>query len=243
MARPSTAYVATSTRTPLDSSDHARSPPPSPSRPGLPFAISSPIGPPFAPVPEDYGGYKTKPQPARLSARLPMPSEVSIGWHAHWLSRLRSALRLLVIVLSGAVVVFLVHTLEIFRGNTYLDLRKGELPMTWPARTNLAPTLILFAVAAANFLGSVAILALSFTRRFSRPIRSRDVYRVVAGSLSVLLWAAAIAAFTLLDKASKASLGRYACTNKNVLSNGRYQYLAVCEEQVRSAPSRHACIR
>ncbi|KAF2682102.1 hypothetical protein K458DRAFT_308068 [Lentithecium fluviatile CBS 122367] len=160
-----------------------------------------------------------------------MTSDISITGHAHWLSRLRSALRLLVIVLSGAVVVFLVHTLEIFRGNTYLDLRKGELPMTWPARTNLAPTLILFAVAAAHFLASIAILGLSFTRSFRRPIRSRDLYRVVAGSFGVVLWAAGLAAFTLLDRASKASLGRYACTNKNVMSNGRFQYRAVCEEQ------------
>lgn len=161
-----------------------------------------------------------------------MPPEVSFGWHAHWLSRLRSALRLLVIVLSGAVIVFLVHTLEIFRGNRYLDLRKGELPMTWPARTNLAPTLILFAVATGSFIASVTILALSFKRSFRRPIRSRDVYRVLAGVLGVVLWAGAIAAFSLIDKRSKASLGRYACSNKNVMSNGRYQYRAVCEEQV-----------
>ncbi|KAF2248784.1 hypothetical protein BU26DRAFT_427256 [Trematosphaeria pertusa] len=159
-----------------------------------------------------------------------MHPELSIQ-HAPWLSRLRSALRLLIIVLSGAVVVFLVHTLEIFRGNTYLDLRKGELPMTWPARTNLIPTLILFAIAAANFLASVSTLALSFTRSFRRPIRSRDLYRIVAGSFGVLSWGAALAAFTLLDKASKASLGRYACSNKNVMSNGRYQYRTVCEEQ------------
>jgi hypothetical protein len=162
-----------------------------------------------------------------------MGSELSVSWHTHWLSRLRSALRLLVIVLSGAVVVFLVHTLEIFRGNTYLDLRKGELPMTWPAHTNLVPTLILFAVAAAHLLASIALLGLSFTRSFRRPLRSRDLYRVVAGSFGVICWGAALAAFTLLDRASKASLGRYACSNKNVMSNGRFQYRAVCEEQVR----------
>jgi hypothetical protein len=170
-----------------------------------------------------------------------MTSDISIGWHAHWLSRLRSALRLLVIVLSGAVVVFLVHTLEIFRGNTYLDLRKGELPMTWPAHTNLIPTLILFAVAAAHFLVSVAILGLSFTRSFRRPLRSRDLYRVVAGSFGVALWAAALAAFTLLDRASKASLGRYACHNKNVMSNGRFQYRTICEEQVRPSHTLICC--
>jgi hypothetical protein len=160
-----------------------------------------------------------------------MNSELSLSWQTHWLSRLRSALRLLVIVLSGAVVVFLVHTLEIYRGNRYLDLRKGELPMTWPARTNLIPTIILFAVAAAHFLASLAVVALSFTRSFRRPIRSRDLYRIVAGSFSVALWGTALAAFTLLDKASKASLGRYACTNRNVMSNGRFQYRTVCEEQ------------
>ncbi|PSN62097.1 hypothetical protein BS50DRAFT_460115, partial [Corynespora cassiicola Philippines] len=149
----------------------------------------------------------------------------------HWLSRLRSALRLLIIVLSGAVVIMLVHTLEIYRGNKYLDLRNGELPMTWPAHTNLAPTLILFAIAAANFLASVAILTLSFTRSFRRPMRSRDIYRIVAGSFGVVLWVTALVVFNLLDKASKASLGRYACTNRNVMSNGRFQYRAVCEEQ------------
>lgn len=224
------AYIASSPRTHLDSPDLPPSPTSTPK--SSRWIISSPIGPPFYPVAEDYGGYKFTPQPTRFSARTPMHPELSIQ-HAPWLSRLRSALRLLIIVLSGAVVVFLVHTLEIFRGNTYLDLRKGELPMTWPARTNLIPTLILFAIAAANFLASVSTLALSFTRSFRRPIRSRDLYRIVAGSFGVLSWGAALAAFTLLDKASKASLGRYACSNKNVMSNGRYQYRTVCEEQVR----------
>ncbi|KAF1966073.1 hypothetical protein BU23DRAFT_584648 [Bimuria novae-zelandiae CBS 107.79] len=159
-----------------------------------------------------------------------MPFELS-SWHAHWLSRLRSALRLLVIVLSGAVIVFLVHTLEIFRGNRYIDLRKNELPMTWPARTNLAPTLIFLAVAVGSFLASVTVVALSFKRNFRRPTRSVGIYRVVGGCFSVLLWAVAIAEFSLLDRASKASLGRYSCGNSHVLSNGRYQYRAVCEEQ------------
>jgi len=154
------------------------------------------------------------------------------SWQSHWLSRLRSALRLLVLVLSGAVIVFLVHTLEIFRGNRYLDLRKGELPMTWPARTNLAPTLILFTVAVLNFLASAAVVAMSLKRSFRRPIRTRGVYRILGGSLGVVLWIAALAAFSLLDRSSKASLGRYSCGNKHVLSNGRYQYAAVCEEQV-----------
>ncbi|KAF2796289.1 hypothetical protein K505DRAFT_238138 [Melanomma pulvis-pyrius CBS 109.77] len=159
-----------------------------------------------------------------------MPSELSV-YKPHWLSRLRSALRLLIIVLSGGVAVMLVHTLHVYRGNTYLDLRKGELPMTWPARTNLAPTLILLCIATANFVASVAIMSVSFTKSFRRPMRSRDIYRIVAGSFGVILWTTALVVFNLLGKASKASLGRYACTNKNVMSNGRYQYRAVCEEQ------------
>jgi hypothetical protein len=162
-----------------------------------------------------------------------MPLELAISSRAHWLSRVRSCLRLLIIVLSGAVVCMLMHTFEIYRGNRYIDLRKGELPMVWPAHTNLAPTIILFAIAAGNFLASVAILTLSLKRSFRRPFRSRDVYRIVAGSFGVIMWITALVVFNLLDKASKASLGRYSCTNANVLTNGRYQYRAVCEEQVR----------
>ncbi|KAJ4329745.1 hypothetical protein N0V95_010154 [Ascochyta clinopodiicola] len=150
---------------------------------------------------------------------------------AHWLSRVRSCLRLLIIVLSGAVVSMLMHTLGVYRGNRYLELRKGEIPMVWPARTNLAPTIILVAVAGANFLASVAILSLSLKRSFRRPIRSRDLYRIVVGSFGVVLWAAALVVFHLLDNASKASLGRYSCTNQGLMTNGRYQYRAVCEEQ------------
>jgi hypothetical protein len=152
---------------------------------------------------------------------------------AHWLSRVRSCLRLLIIVLSGAVVFMLMHTLSIYRGNRYLDLRQGEIPMVWPAHTNLAPTIILMAIAGINFLASVAILALSFKRSFRRPIRKRDLYRIVAGSVGVVLWAVALVVFHLLDRASKASLGRYSCTNQAQMTNGRYQYRAVCEEQVR----------
>lgn len=166
-------------------------------------------------------------------SRLPMPLELAISSRAHWLSRVRSCLRLLIIVLSGAVVCMLMHTFEIYRGNRYIDLRKGELPMVWPAHTNLAPSIVLFCIAAANFLASVAILTLSFKRSFRRPFRSRDVYRVVAGSFGVITWITALVVFYLLNKASKASLGRYSCTNKNLLTNGRYQYRAVCEEQVR----------
>ncbi|KAJ4301418.1 hypothetical protein N0V90_003510 [Kalmusia sp. IMI 367209] len=223
-------HVAIARRRTLTSSDDRR--PISAVPDQLPFIPSSPTGPPLNSVPEDHASYKTlwKPTFDRLVARMPMPFELS-SWHAHWLSRLRSALRLLVIVLSGAVIVFLVHTLEIFRGNRYLDLRKGELPMTWPARTNLAPTIILFAVAVASFLASVAVVALSLRRSFRRPTRSAGIYRVVAGCFSVLLWIVAISEFSLLDRASKASLGRYSCGNRDVLSNGRYQYRAVCEEQ------------
>ncbi|KAF2645323.1 hypothetical protein P280DRAFT_378725, partial [Massarina eburnea CBS 473.64] len=166
-----------------------------------------------------------------LSVRLPMFSDVAPGWQSHWLSRLRSALRLLVVVLSGAVIVFLVHTLEIRRGNRYLDLRKGELPMTWPARTNLYPTLILLIVAIGNFIASVTNIALAFRRSFRRPARTNNLLRMVGGCFGITMWAAGLTAFTLLDKKNKASLGRYSCTNQNVMSNGRYQYRAVCEEQ------------
>jgi hypothetical protein len=160
-----------------------------------------------------------------------MPLDVSPG--AHWLSRLRSCLRILLLILSGAIVCMLAHTLTIYRGNRYLELRKGELPMVWPAHTNLAPTIILLAVAGLNFLASLAILGLSLKRSFRRPIRSRDLYRILAGCFGVILWLAAIVASLLLDNASKASLGRYSCTNQSIISNGRYQYRAVCEEQVR----------
>lgn len=230
-------HVAIARRRTLTSSDD-RYPPSVPTY--TDSILDSPIGPqlhhPLHPVPEDIARCKTpsKPPPraARFTARMPMPFELS-SWHAHWLNRLRSALRLLVIVLSGAVIVFLVHTLEIFRSNRYIDLRKNELPMTWPARTNLAPTLILFAVAVASFVSSVAVVALSLRRNFRRPTRSAAIYRVVAGGVGVLLWVIAIAEFSLLDRASKASLGRYSCGNSHVMSNGRYQYRAVCEEQVR----------
>lgn len=176
------------------------------------------------------------PRQATLAARLadlrmPMPFQLPSSY-AQWLGRLRSALRLLVIVLSGAVLVFLGHTLEIFRGNRYIDLRKNELPMTWPAHTNLAPTLILFTVAFGSFVASVAVVAMSFKRSFRRPTRSAGIYRIVGGCFVVLLWVVAIAEFSLLDRASKASLGRYSCGNTHVMSNGRYQYRAVCEEQV-----------
>jgi hypothetical protein len=165
----------------------------------------------------------------RQSSRF-VPPEVSV-YKLHLLSRLRSALRLLIIVLSGGVAMMLVHTLHIYRGNTYLDLRKGELPMTWPAHTNLAPTLLLFSAASANFFVSVAILSMSLTKSFRQS--SRDIYQVVAGSLEVVLWATALVSFDLLNKASKASLRQHACTNKNVISNSRYQYRALCQEQVR----------
>jgi hypothetical protein len=212
-------------------------PQPQPSSPpaATPFAISSPIGAPFYPKPEDYGGYQFAPLPQRLSASMPLEALP----RAHWLSRVRSCLRLLIIVLSGAVVFMLMHTLSIYRGNRYLDLRQGEIPMVWPAHTNLAPTIILMAVAGTNFLASVAILALSFKRSFRRPIRKRDLYRIVAGSVGVVLWAVALVVFHLLDRASKASLGRYSCTNQAQMTNGRYQYRAVCEEQVRLHPPRH----
>ena len=241
----SRAYVSTSTTSPASpvhhhhdnhtpqqhsptsiySTEHLTSPP------ATSYNISSPIGAPFYPKAEDYGGYQFARLPQRLSARMPL----EILPRAHWLSRVRSCLRLLIIVLSGAVVFMLMHTLGIYRGNRYLELRKGEIPMVWPAHTNLAPTIILIAVAGANFLASVAILSLSFKRSFRRPIRSRDLYRIVAGSFGVVLWAAALVVFHLLDKASKASLGRYSCTNQAQMTNGRYQYRAVCEEQVSPA--------
>jgi hypothetical protein len=201
----------------------------------VPYNFPKSLGAPLhAEKSEPWSGYNSLAKlPARLSARMPL--DLAIVPRAHWLSRVRSCLRLLIIVLSGAVVCMLVHTLEIYRGNRYLDLRHGELPMTWPAHTNLAPTIVLLAIASANFLASVAILSLSLKRSFRRPIRSRDAYRIIAGSFGVILWITAIVVFHLLDKASKASLGRYSCTNGNVLSNGRFQYRAVCEEQVSSS--------
>jgi hypothetical protein len=220
MARAYIASTSTTTTTCLVSSTRHPSPPPPTPYNNLSRAISAS----FYPKASDYGGYSFK--------RLSMPLELSIVPRAHWLSRVRSCLRLLIIVLSGAVVCMLMHTFEIYRGNRYIDLRKGELPMVWPAHTNLAPTIILFAVAAGNFLASVAILSLSFKRSFRRPFRSRDMYRIVAGSFGVIMWVTALVVFNLLDRASKASLGRYSCTNQNIMSNGRYQYRAVCEEQV-----------
>ncbi|KAF9739543.1 hypothetical protein PMIN01_02177 [Paraphaeosphaeria minitans] len=230
-------HVATARRRTLTSSDDR--PPPSAVPTYSGHIASSPIGPQLHSlhsVPEDIARCKSPNKYPTLAARLaavrmPMPFQLS-SWHAQWLGRLRSALRLLVIVLSGAVLVFLGHTLEIFRGNRYIDLRKNELPMTWPARTNLWPTLILFTVALGTFIASVTIVALSFKRSFRRPTRSAAVYRVVGGCCGVLLWIVAIAEFSSLDRASKASLGRYSCGNSHILSNGRYQYRAVCEEQV-----------
>ncbi|KAF1994818.1 hypothetical protein P154DRAFT_446831 [Amniculicola lignicola CBS 123094] len=153
----------------------------------------------------------------------------------HWLSSLRSYLRILIIVLSGTVIVSLAHTLKVYKGNRYLDLRKGELPMTWPAHTNLVPTIVLMAIAGTNFLASIVIVGLGYKKAFRRPFRSRDVYRIVAGSFGVVLWTTALAVYFLLNRASKASLGRYACTHRNVISNGRYQYRAVCSEQARTS--------
>lgn len=213
-----------------------------------PFSTTTTSGPSFDSIPEDHANRQLKHKqdsfPARflLGLRLPMFSDVAAGLQSHWLSRLRSALRLMVIVLSGAVMVFLGHTLEIRRGNRYLDLRKGELPMTWPARTNFYPTLILMLVALGNFIASITSIALAFRRSFRRPSRASNTYRIAGHCLVVLIWAGAITAFTLLDKHYKASLGRYACHNQNVMSNGRYQYRAVCEEQVTSTPRSNACI-
>ncbi|KAF2265748.1 hypothetical protein CC78DRAFT_173328 [Lojkania enalia] len=224
------AYAAAfAARTHLNFAARPMSPPPILSTKSTPL-ISSPRpgGQPWDQKFNNHGGHSNPSSPSRLSTR--MSTELSAN-KPHWLSSLRSCLRILIIVLSGTVVTMLVHTLEIYRGNRYLDLRKGELPMTWPARTNLAPTLILFTVAAGNFLASGAIVFMSFKKAFRRPIRSRDMYRIVAGSFAVVFWVAALVTFHLLDKASKASLGRYACTNRNVMSNGRYQYRAVCSEQ------------
>jgi hypothetical protein len=230
------AYIASSTSTSSTTTTtclvapSAHSPPPASPPPPAPYNLSKPVHSWPSEKAGLYSGFTLAGLPARLSARMPL--DLAIVPQAHWLSRVRSCLRLLVIVLSGAVVCMLVHTLEIYRGNRYLDLRHGELPMTWPAHTNLAPTIVLLAIAAANFLASVAILSLSLKRSFRRPIRSRDAYRIIAGSFGVILWITAIVVFHLLDKASKASLGRYSCTNSHVLSNGRFQYRAVCEEQV-----------
>lgn len=180
----------------------------------------------------DKNNYGSRKQQHRFSCVRTMSAD-AVADTRPWLSRLRSALRLLIIVLSASVAGTLIHTLEVKRGNNSLDLRNGELPMTWPARTNLWPTFILFSIAVFNFLASVAIMGMAFKRSFRRPLRSRDAYRIVAGSFGVILWATGLVVFNLLDKNSKASLGSYACRNRNVMSNGRYQYRAVCSEQVR----------
>jgi len=140
-------------------------------------------------------------------------------------------LRLLILILSATVAGTLFHTFRIYKGNAYLDLRSGELPMTWPARTNLVATWFLFGVAVYSFAVSGAIMSMAYKRSFRRPIKRRDLYRVVAGSAGVVLWGVGLAVFSLMEKGHKASLGRYACANRNVMSNGRYQYKAVCSEQ------------
>jgi hypothetical protein len=236
------AYVSTSIRPRRRTIDRTHNP--NTSSLNTPFSATTPQASSFGSIPEHHAGreskQKRKSSPASFfTRRLPMFSDVTSGWQSHWLSRLRSGLRLLVVVLSGAVIVFLVHTLEIRRGNRYLDLRKGELPMTWPARTNLYPTLILLVVALGNFIASVTNIALAFRRSFRRPARSGNLYRMLGGTFSVFMWGTAITAFTLIDKKNKASLGRYSCTNQNVMSNGRYQYRAVCEEQVKHTITIH----
>ncbi|KAF2199127.1 hypothetical protein GQ43DRAFT_376998 [Delitschia confertaspora ATCC 74209] len=160
-----------------------------------------------------------------------MHSEVVLSTRSDWMSRVRSALRLLIIILSSGVIGLLAHTITIYRGNWYLDLRNGELPMSWPAKTNLIPTIILLSVASTNVLVSFIILALSFMKSFRRPVRYRDVYRILAGTFGIALWGVALGLYSLLNGTTKASLARYSCANWNVMSNGRYQYRKVCEEQ------------
>lgn len=149
-----------------------------------------------------------------------------------WLSRIRSMLRLLIAILSTTVACTLFHTYRIYKGNFYIDLLAGEQPMVWPARTNLVATWFLFGVAVYNLTASAVIMLLAYKRSFRRPIKRRDLYRVVAGSAGVVLWGAGMAVFSLVERGHTASLGRYACANRNVMSNGRYQYKAVCSEQV-----------
>ncbi|KAF2742645.1 hypothetical protein M011DRAFT_370382, partial [Sporormia fimetaria CBS 119925] len=149
----------------------------------------------------------------------------------HWLTRLRTALRLLILVLSGGVAVLLIDTLKVYRGNRNIDLRKGELPMTWPAHTNPWPTLLLLSAAIANFVASITIMYMQMTKPLFPAMRAQEMKKIMTGSIRIVLWVIALAGFNLINKASKASLGRYACTNKNIISNGRYQYRAVCEEQ------------
>lgn len=150
---------------------------------------------------------------------------------ADWMSKFRVGLRLAVVALSAAVVGLLLNTLQIYRGNNNLDLRKGEMPMPWPARTNMVPTALLLTVAAVNFLASFIVLVLSLRRSFQTPLGSRDVSRVVAGGLSITFWVSALLVYGIVNHASKASLGQYACKNRDSLTNGRYQYRTVCNEQ------------
>ena len=217
------AYI---TRTNLSTSRSLSVPPPEPLR-----SISSTVRPHHSALSDRQSGFDSK-QTQESGVR--MPSELYYS-PPQWLTGFRSALRLLIVVLSAGVAGTLIHTLEIYRGNISLDLRKGELPMTWPAHTNLVPTLALFAVAAASLFASLAIIILNLRNPFKRPLRSRDAYRIIAGSFAITLWACALAIFNWIDQTSRASLGRYACMHRNVMSNGRLQYRAVCSEQVRMA--------
>lgn len=141
MARAYIASTSTTTTCLVSPSPHAQPPasPPPPAPYNLHKTHSAPIF--HSAKADDWSGFRLATLPARLSARMPL--DLAIVPRAHWLSRARSCLRLMIIVLSGAVVCMLVHTLGIYRGNRYLDLRHGELPMTWPAHTNLAPTIVL----------------------------------------------------------------------------------------------------
>lgn len=209
-----------------------------------PYLISNPIGPPYYPAADQFGGslhsksVSCSTTTTTYSGATVMHPETTPYARADWMSKFRVGLRLAVVALSAAVVGLLLNTLQIYRGNNNLDLRKGEMPMPWPARTNMVPTALLLTVAAVNFLASFIVLVLSLRRSFQTPLGSRDVSRVVAGGLSITFWVSALLVYGIVNHASKASLGQYACKNRDSLTNGRYQYRTVCNEQVRISSTR-----
>jgi hypothetical protein len=204
-------------------------PKPFPSPTHSPYLISKPIGPPYYPAADQFGRHHHS-NSSSSSTGFTMHPETPYP-RPDWLSGLRAGLRLLIVALSASVVGLLLNTLQIFRGNNYLDLQEGELPMPWPARTNMLPTAILLTIAAVNFFASFVVLVLSFKRSFRTPLRSRDLSRVLVGGLSITFWVSALLAYGVINNSSKASLGHFACTNRDTMTNGKYQYRTVCGEQ------------
>ena len=203
-----------------------QSPPPSKKSPSLScstYSISAPIGEPYYPTAEQYGGYGT------VFSRMRSDTHSS---NPDWLSSVRSALRLLIIIASGAVIGLLTHTIIIYRSNRFIKLRDGEVPVPWPAKTNMISTYTLLTVAVTGFLVSVTSLVLSFLKMFRRRSPSRNATRIMVASGGVVGWTAALLVYSIVNNETNASLGNYACRNRNRMANGRYQHRLVCDEQV-----------